>query len=341
MARPPQPQPGDQGGVRDKGQALYRLVMEPLLPHLEGRRRLYLSTEGQLHLVPFAALHDGRDHLLGRYRFSYVTGGQSLLRGAGAGAPPRGDVVVFADPDFSALPAGLMPLKGTRREAEDLRRLFPSARLYLGKEASKENLLVLRAPAILHVATHGIFLGEDSASGDAEGRSLKIVKDSAAAAAPPVKTLSLRQPAALSSLVRSMLLLAAGKGRDKDEGEEGRARGMLTALEVAGMDLSGTQLIVLSACETGKGELRIGQGVYGLRRAFFLAGAETVVTSLWRVSDDATQELMQSYYRHLLKGAGRAEAMELAAAEMRRRRPHPYFWAPFIVIGDDRPLSLR
>ena len=104
------------------------------------------------------------------------------------------------------------------------------------------------------------------------------------------------------------------------------------------MNLWGTQLVVLSACDTGRGRETLGQGVYGLRRAFLVAGAETLVTSLWGVDDEVTKELMTVFYRRLLGGEGRAEAMRKAALTIRQRHPHPYDWAPFIVIGQPGPL---
>jgi CHAT domain-containing protein len=113
---------------------------------------------------------------------------------------------------------------------------------------------------------------------------------------------------------------------------------LVTALELAGLNLWGTELVVLSACDTGRGEIRPGQGVYGLRRAFVTAGAETVVTSLWKVNDDTTRALMEAYYRHLLEGKGRGSAMHEAMRLVRQSGPHPHYWAPFIVVGRDGPL---
>ena len=112
----------------------------------------------------------------------------------------------------------------------------------------------------------------------------------------------------------------------------------MTALELAGLNLWGTQLVVLSACDTGRGDVKLGQGVYGLRRAFLVAGAETVVMSLWKVNDETTRALMEAYYRHLLAGQGRATALREAMRELRRTHPHPHYWAPFIAMGRDAPL---
>lgn len=114
--------------------------------------------------------------------------------------------------------------------------------------------------------------------------------------------------------------------------------GLLTAYEVESLDLSHTQLVVLSACETGVGDVPRHQGVLGFRRSFMVAGAETLVTSLWRVNDQSAAELMIDYYRRLAQGAGRVAAMESAMRELRTRYASPYHWAPFIVLGNDAPL---
>lgn len=160
-------------------------------------------------------------------------------------------------------------------------------------------------------------------------------------------------------LLRSGLVLAGANQREGGEGEDG----ILTALEASGLNLWGTKLVVLSACETGVGEVKNGEGVYGLRRALVLAGSESQVMSLWQVSDEATRDLMVEYYRRLHKGEGRTEALRQVQLEMlmgaqqsRERqshglalsdkgpnkpvdRSHPFFWASFIQSGDWRPLA--
>ncbi|MEM8600922.1 MAG: CHAT domain-containing protein, partial [Bacteroidota bacterium] len=120
------------------------------------------------------------------------------------------------------------------------------------------------------------------------------------------------------------------------EGDGQATDGIATAFELAGMDLRGTDLVVLSACETGLGEVEAGEGVLGLRRAFEMAGAETVVMSLWKVPDDATAALMGAFYGALADGRGKAEALRLAAASVRaeERWAHPYWWAAFVLAGD-------
>ncbi|HKD44342.1 MAG TPA: CHAT domain-containing protein, partial [Candidatus Angelobacter sp.] len=132
-------------------------------------------------------------------------------------------------------------------------------------------------------------------------------------------------------LLRSGLALA---GANLDTGAQNG--GILTALEASSLDLWGTKLVTLSACDTGLGDVKNGEGVYGLRRAFFLAGSETLLMSLWPVSDRATRDMMTAYYTGLKKGLGRGEALRQAELGMLKRkgRQHPFYWASFIQSGE-------
>jgi len=331
---------GQDAGFQSASRKLYQLAFKPLLPLLGKTRKLFVAADGQLALVPFAALHDGHGFLADAFDVTYLTSGRDLLPRPGPEAPSS-PVVVFADPDYRTKAStqasvaersapvarffseqrGLSeqlwaPLPGTRAEAEAIHGLLPHAQVFVGAEASKERLLGLSSPAILHVASHGFFL-EDAPSAPG-GRGLGQVGGTAARLEDP--------------LLRSGLVLAGASGAADLGGS------LATALELAGLDLWGTQLVVLSACDTGRGEVRRGQGVYGLRRALVVAGAETVVVSLWKVDDETTRTMMEGYYRNLLLGQGRAEALKGAMLALRATHPHPHFWAPFIAIGRDAPL---
>lgn len=140
-------------------------------------------------------------------------------------------------------------------------------------------------------------------------------------------------------LLRSGLALAGAntflqEGNLPPDAEDG----LLTAEDVTGLDLLDTELVVLSACETGLGEVHVGEGVFGLRRSFVIAGAKTLVMSLWKVPDEQTQELMVDFYQRLLKGEGRAEALRNAQLAMKAKYPHPFYWGAFICQGDPAPL---
>ena len=138
--------------------------------------------------------------------------------------------------------------------------------------------------------------------------------------------------------MRSGLALTGANLTKRDEDD-----GILTALEAANLNLWGTKLVTLSACDTGVGEVRTGEGVYGLRRAFFLAGAETLVMSLWPVNDAVTREIMTDYYNSLKRGLGRGDALRQAQLAMisRKNRKHPFYWASFIQAGEWATLEGR
>ncbi|HEX5748797.1 MAG TPA: tetratricopeptide repeat protein [Archangium sp.] len=341
--------------------ALHALVFRPLRPLLGGVRRLFVSPDSQLALVPFDALHDGRRFLVDGFDITYLTSGKDLLPRL-EGITPEQSVIVLADPDFGASPAVgsamqesapapasrsrslarffsarclggedklSQPLPGTRQEAEAIHRLLPQAQVLMGSAASKEVLLKLATPGVLHIATHGFFLTDADASDSESSRAVDCF--SLGGTGPSYRP--------SDPLLRSGLVLAGAHPRAAGAGASRREDSWVTALELAGLNLWGTQLVVLSACETGRGDVKLGQGVYGLRRALMVAGAQTLVTSLWKVDDEKTHPLMESYYRNLLAGQGRAEALRSAMKELRHKQPHPYFWAPFIAIGQDTPVQ--
>jgi CHAT domain-containing protein len=189
-----------------------------------------------------------------------------------------------------------------------------------------------RSPQILHLATHGFFL-TDQPYGTAR-ESSGLMNYAAGASGP------LSGPAPENPMLRSGLALAGANtwlqaGKPPSEAEDG----LLTAEDVTGLDQLATDLVVLSECQTGLGQIHVGEGVFGLRRAFVLAGAKTLVMSLWRVPDAETRELMVDFYRHLLAGEGRAEALRRAQLAMKAKYPDPFYWGAFICQGDPAPLT--
>ncbi len=200
--------------------------------------------------------------------------------------------------------------------------------MFLGKEATETAVKQLQAPSILHLATHGFFLSDQKINlSPSLGGSI---------GQPNSKVLKLENP-----LLRSGLALANINNRNKLP--TGSDDGVLTALEVAGLNLRGTQLVVMSACDTGKGDIKVGEGVYGLRRALVIAGSQSQVLSLWKVSDEETKELMVKYYSKLKAGKGRHEALRKAQLEMLNSKDynHPFFWAAFVPSGNWRAFNHR
>lgn len=307
-------------------------------------------------MIPFAALHDGNDYLLGVHHFHYLTSGRDLLKQPSRRIPSP--ALVLANPDFGVLApspdsteteqgtslyrqlAGLSPLPAAQREAEQIATLL-GVKPLLGAAAHEEVVHAAHAPWILHLATHGVFLSDAELAplGERARSSLIPLHRPAESVENPRAILRLSGEA--EAMTRSALVLAGvSQGQQASNIKQD---GLLTAEDSRSLDLDGTQLVTLSACETGKGFTSGGQGVYGLRRSFLVAGAETVVTSLWRVDDQATGELMIRYYRKLLdaqRPGDRLRAMEESMQELRSHpgRSHPYYWAPILVIGQDGPL---
>jgi MYXO-CTERM domain-containing protein len=302
------------------------MIMAPVRRALANARKLYLSPDGALQFIPFAALvhQDGNEpgrYLIEQFELVYVTGGRDLVRAPRTGVSP-GPVTVLGDPRYSVPGTSSIyrfpRLPGTHQEAEEIGAMFAGARVLTDADAGEAAVKDAHAPLILHLATHAYFGAQDCAG----------------------------QPQATDNplLAAGLALAGANACHDGSGGD-----GVLTGEEFAGLDLYGTQIVVLSACDTGIGALAlqdekrligVRDGVYGLRRALMLAGAETQVVSLWKVNDLATQELMAAYYRALLQGQGRAEALRDVQLAMLRskERAHPYYWASFAVVGMDGPL---
>ena len=228
------------------------------------------------------------------------------------------------------------PLPGTRIEAEAIVKVLQGEKIreYQGRSALEETVKSIHSPRRLHVATHGFFLEDQDESAFQESgmQASRSVSTNQAVAPGTVK---IENP-----LLRSGIVLAGANRLGREKLQEGCDDGIMTALEISGLPLRGTDLVVLSACDTGIGKVHKGEGVFGLGRAFHLAGARTVVMSLWSVPDQETQELMTGFYQRLKKGEGKASALQGASLAMIKERrekygaAHPFFWASFICVGE-------
>ena len=336
--------------LKPSARALDALIMEPIRKRLGNTRKILLVPDSQLNLVPFGALVDeNNEYLIENYTITILTSGRDLLSRSSTSANAQSPVFL-ANPYFNrpgnanALHAQtkvrssqrrsrdvtrrtVSPLPETAAEVKAIAQLLPNVQLLTESEATENAVKQLQSPKILHLATHGFFFNiERVAPPDLTTSSL--FQDRNGPRFPPVTQ--------ENPLLRSGLALAGFNIR-----ESGDQDGVLTALEVAGLDLRGTQLVVMSACDTGVGDVANGEGVYGLRRAFVIAGAESQLFSLWKVDDLATKDLMVNYYQRLLNQEGRSEALRQTQLEVLRSQQyqHPYYWAAFVPSGDWGPIK--
>jgi CHAT domain-containing protein len=329
----------EDAATGEPAHALYALTMAKIAPALGGATSVLIAPDGALNVVPFAALTDDRGMLLiQRTTFTYLTSGRDLLR-QGVKTRPRSAGAIFADATFDAAAAPSPAagqrgrrsselsaqvwsrLPGTGQEADAIARQLRGVPIYRGARATETALKAVHGPRLLHLATHGFFLRDEAPAGPAPAGAPVNLAVSGARENP---------------LLRSGLVFAGA-----NQLASGDDDGILTALEAAGLDLWGTQLVVLSACETGVGKVTHGDGVYGLRRALAIAGAESLVMSLWQVDDAATRDLMTGYYARLAAGRPRSSALRDVQLALLRtpKYAHPYYWASFLPAGDNAPLQ--
>lgn len=336
--------------------ALYRLIWAPLESPLADVRKVYYSPGGLLHRLNLAALPAGPQTVLSD-RHEMVTLGstrQLVLGNHTPGITPAATALIYGaiqfDMDSTAYqprptipsgPRGLSfnqtdstlrgdsweYLKWSEKEVENVRTTLGQAGLNTqslkGWQATEESFKQIGqsgpSPRILHISTHGFFFPDPQTADDR-----RLTADGA----EPVFKLS-EHP-----MIRSGLILAGANHAWKTGRPLGnREDGILTAYEISQLDLRNTELVVLSACETGLGHIEGNEGVYGLQRAFKIAGAQTLIMSLWQVPDYQTQELMTAFYQKWLLGKMPVrQALQSAQKEMRDKGYEPYYWAGFVVV---------
>ena len=333
-------------------------VMEPIRQKLGNAKHILLSPDSQLNLIPFAALVDEKNqYLIQNYNITYLTTGRDLIK-LDIDFPTKQPPVLVANPEYDTpgnptsvrlvannkrgnkkptrdlgsflfAPENLSfgALSGTKAEVEAIAPMLSDVTLLTESNATENAIKQVNAPEILHIATHGFFLE------DLKEVAPPTLGSSFNTSIPQAPSNKLENP-----LLRSGLALAGFNPR-----KSGDEDGVMTALEIANLSLGGTKLVVLSACDTGVGDVNVGEGVYGLRRALSLAGSESQVISLWQVDDFGTKDLMVKYYQRVLNNEGRSEALRQTQLEIlaTEEYQHPYYWASFIPSGDWREMEIE
>ncbi len=287
-------------------------------PALAGKKTIYVSADGVYNQLSLNTLKktDG-DYLLNKYDLIMVGNSKDVLElKARKPSTTKKSAFLLGFPDYGGDAVAALP--GTKLEIDNIGKILKTGGFqttpYMQKSATEAVIKSLKGPAIVHIATHGYFQADVEQS--AAGVHQENAKD--------------------NPLLRSGLILAGASPTLKGEALpnlESNDNGVLTAYEAMNLSLDGTDLIVLSACETGLGDVRAGEGVYGLQRAFLVAGAKAMVMSLWKVDDAATQALMTNFYTNLAKGGSKAKAFKQAQLQLMTKYKEPYYWGAFVMMG--------
>ena len=316
---------------KEKLSKLYTLVIEkPLGKTIKNKPSLIISSDGALRLLPFETLYDKEKgkYLIEEKEIRYIPSGKELVRlykySKNKTSKGKKSTIIFANPNFNSKIASLSneeqfitpntnrsgiikslfrmrfaPLPGTKAEAKEIEKILKDTHLkeYEQNKATESNLLQTKKPKILHIATHGFFINDNTIPN-------------------PMLKSGIALAGANTSVIR------------------GKSDGVVTALKLSGLDLKGTDLVVLSACQTGVVDINSTDSVSGLSKAFIQAGAKNIVMSLWSVNDQATKELMTSFYTQMKGTKKYAKALRAAKLKMIIERKHPFYWGAFVLSGE-------
>jgi tetratricopeptide (TPR) repeat protein len=330
------------------GDSLYNLIWKPLLPYLDGIKKIDYSPAGLLYKIAFHALPvNDKELLLDKYELNQLISLREIIKVKEQNKNANNNIVLFGDCAFTMDSLSIISnpvvdqnvslfsstisrgnavawrnLPGTAEEVNLIHSMFEknkmSSFVYTQQRATEEKFKSLsgNSPAIIHLATHGFFLA-DPEKKKREGLS-KDDRNSFTMADDP--------------LMRSGIVLSGANRVWSGLGQiEGREDGIVTADEISQLDLRKTNLVVLSACETALGDVKGNEGVFGLQRAFKMAGVKNMILSLWSVPDKETAELMSAFYSYYMQGKPVRTAFLLAQKDMRAKYK-PFYWAAFVLI---------
>lgn len=310
------------GKIEDKHS--YRVFWEPIHKGIGTATTIYLSADGVYNQINLEAIPtpDGK-YIIDNTNIVLVSNTKDLfLNKTRSKAVSAGNTAtMFGNPKFylTASTGNWASLPGTEREVEQLQGLLKQRSWatdeYVENFASEGKVKEVTSPKILHFATHGFY------TPTIEKSEMEELTESEAAMAenPLLKT--------------GLLFSGAGDIFNETKYNYNIADGILTAAEAMSLNLDQTDLVVLSACETGLGKIENGEGVYGLQRAFLVAGAKVLIMSMFKVDDEATQKLIINFYRKWLTTNNMRQSFIDAKKELRVEYPEPYYWAPFMMIG--------
>lgn len=326
----------------------YHLLFEKIDIELKDVKKIYLVTDGVYNSINIESIYNPnkKQYILDYLKIHQIQNVRSITdEKKDFKVSSTSKAILFGNPDYDltiaksitneislerSLDSNLLDeiktgvkisrLDETQKEIEILNSILKdskcSVEMYSAITATEDNLKNVQSPNILHIATHGYFLKNDDISKTKQSLS-QLINDN-------YKN---------DSYLKSGLLLAGAQNTLNGNQPENVNNGILTAEEAKSLNLKDTELVVLSACETGLGDNLVGEGVIGLQRAFMIAGAKSVIMSLWSVSDKKTQELMTLFYTNWIKNKmSKEEAFYKAKIEMKKLYPQPYYWAGFVLL---------
>lgn len=289
-------------------------------PELKGKKMIYLSPDGVYNQLNVNTLRRGDDDfVINRYDIVVLGNSKDLIPiKARKAKTVKKNATLLGFPDYGVGDVAALP--GTKVEIDNVSKVLKASAYqvtqFTQKTATEANIKTMKGPSLVHIATHGYFLKDVETGGSAFGVHLENAND--------------------NPLLRSGLLLAGASATVSGKrmpNLESNDNGILTAYEAMNLNLEGTDLVVLSACETGLGEVKAGEGVYGLQRAFLVAGADALIMSLWKVDDQATQQLMSNFYTNWIKLGNKQKAFKQAQLQLMTKYKEPYFWGAFVMMG--------
>jgi CHAT domain-containing protein len=295
----------------------YAQYWQPIYQALGNPKKVYLSPDGVYNQISINSLQIGEGkYVLDQAEYINISSLRDLITIHDDKMSNRKLASLFGNPEYGS--TAIAPLPGTGKEVNIIKNILESSgyatKLEVGTEASENNFKAMNLEGILHVASHAFFVPDPK-------------RQSTSVFSIPLYNVN------ENVLLRSGVLLAgAGSQAGVINDLNAADNGVLTSYEVINLNLENVDLVVLSACETGLGDLLSGEGVYGLQRAFMIAGTSSVIMSLWKVDDEATQQLMVSFYKNWIRTGDMEQSFRGAQKEVRTQFRHPYYWGSFVLL---------
>lgn len=289
----------------------YDQFWKPIANELDGINNVYLSSDGVYNQLSVNSLKNPTaGYILDNLHILNVSSLRSLVESNTSTSSGK-TAFLLGNPTYGSDDIDLLP--GTGREITSISSILKSGgfknSVYQTVIATEQEIKKMKSPKLVHIATHGFFVQDVKSDNKVFSVPLNNINENV--------------------LLRSGLMLANAGKMDEATGNNG----ILTAYEAMNLDLATTDLVVLSACETGLGDIMAGEGVYGLQRSFEVAGAKAVIMSLWKVDDSATQLLMTSFYKNWIASKDKLTSFRKAQKALKAKYPEPYYWGAFVMQG--------